>query len=84
MKEEPPLSVECKDMFLVRSMLIPPEKAAILLADLVGPFLDSPASRLIQFSYVIVDHWFRDRKFSLSESKGKLFTPGRPTPRRGR
>ena len=39
MKEEPPLNAKCKDKFLIQSMLIPPEKAAIPLHDLVGPFL---------------------------------------------
>ena len=56
MKEEPPLNAKCKDKFLIQSMLIPPEKTAIPLHDLVGLFLYGPASRLIQFSYVIVDH----------------------------
>ena len=37
MKEEPPLNAKCKDKFLIQSMLIPPEKAAIPLHDLVGP-----------------------------------------------
>jgi len=47
MKEEPPLNARCKDKFLILTMVIPPEKAAIPLDDLVGPFLHSPASRLI-------------------------------------
>jgi len=47
MKEEPPLNAKCEDKFLIQSMLIPPEETVIPLCDLVGPFLDSPASRLI-------------------------------------
>lgn len=39
MKEEPPLNAKCKDKFLIQSMLIPPEKAATSLHDLVSPFL---------------------------------------------
>jgi vesicle-associated membrane protein-associated protein A len=35
MKEEPPLNAKCKDKFLIQSMLIPPEKAAVPLHDLV-------------------------------------------------
>ncbi|KAH9991293.1 PapD-like protein [Russula vinacea] len=34
MKEEPPLNAKCKDKFLIQSMLIPPEKAALPLHDL--------------------------------------------------
>ncbi|KAI0276502.1 PapD-like protein [Russula aff. rugulosa BPL654] len=34
MKEEPPLNAKCKDKFLIQSMSIPPEKAAIPLHDL--------------------------------------------------
>jgi len=49
MKEEPPLNAKCNDKFLIQSMLIPPEKAAIPPDDLVGPFLDSPVWRLIWF-----------------------------------
>ena len=37
MKEEPPLNVKPRDKFLIQSMLILPEKAAISLHDLVGP-----------------------------------------------
>ena len=84
MKEEPPLNVKSKDKFLIQSILITPEKAIIPLPDLVRPFPHSPASRLIQFSHVIVDHLLllqpegrRDRKASLSDSKGGLSTPGR-------
>jgi len=47
MKEEPPLNVECEDELLIQNMLIPLEKAAISLPDLVDYFLHSPASRLI-------------------------------------
>jgi hypothetical protein len=47
MKEEPPLSAKCEDMFRIQSMLIPLEKAAIPFRDLVRPFLDSPALLLI-------------------------------------
>jgi vesicle-associated membrane protein-associated protein A len=36
MKEEPPLNSKCKDKFLIQSMLIPQEKSAIPLHDLVG------------------------------------------------
>jgi vesicle-associated membrane protein-associated protein A len=39
MKEEPPLNAKCKDKFLIQSMLIPPEKVATSLHDLVSPFL---------------------------------------------
>jgi hypothetical protein len=55
MKEEPPLDAKCEDKLRIETMLIPPEKAAIPLHDLVGLFLDNPASRLMQFSYIIVD-----------------------------
>ena len=47
MKEEPPPNAKCKDIFLIQSMLIPQEKAAIPFRDLVGSYPDSPASRLI-------------------------------------
>ena len=46
MKEEPPLNAKCKDKFLIQSMLIPPEKAAIPLHDLVRHFLPKPGSPL--------------------------------------
>ena len=39
MKEEPPPNAKCEDKFLIQSMLIPPEKAAIPLHDLVSPFM---------------------------------------------
>ena len=39
MKEEPPLNAKCKDKFLIQTMLIPPEKAALALHDLVRPLL---------------------------------------------
>lgn len=42
MKEEPPLNAKCKDKFLIQSMSIPPEKAAIPLHDLVRHFLYMP------------------------------------------
>jgi vesicle-associated membrane protein-associated protein A len=42
MREEPPLNSKCKDKFLIQSMLIPPEKAAIPLHDLVRRFLRKP------------------------------------------
>jgi hypothetical protein len=42
MKEEPPLNAKCKDKFLIQSMLIPPEKAAIPLHDLVRRVLLKP------------------------------------------
>ena len=35
MKEEPPLNAKCKDKFLIQTMLIPPEKGALPLHDLV-------------------------------------------------
>jgi len=44
MREEPPLNSKCKDKFLIQSMLIPPEKAAIPLHDLVRRFLRKPLS----------------------------------------
>ncbi|KAI0246726.1 PapD-like protein [Lactifluus subvellereus] len=34
MKEEPPLNAKCKDKFLIQSMLIPPDKAALPAHDL--------------------------------------------------
>ena len=55
MKKEPPLNAKCEDKLRIETMLIPPERAAIPLHDLVGHFLDDPASRLIHFSYFIVD-----------------------------
>ena len=78
LEEEPPPDMECKDKFIIKSMLIPPEKAAIPLRDLVGPFLHSPASRPIYFSYAIVGHsrGRRDRKDSLSKIEGQLSAPG--------
>ena len=39
MKEEPPLNAKCKDKFLIQTMLIPSEKAALPLHDLVRPLL---------------------------------------------
>lgn len=43
MREEPPLSIKCKDKFLVQSTFITPEKEALSLHDLVRthPFIDT-------------------------------------------
>jgi len=49
MKEEPPLNAKCKDKFLIQSMLIPPEKAALPSHDLVRPLLFEPIHSLIRF-----------------------------------
>lgn len=50
MKEEPPLNAKCKDKFLIQSMLIPPEKAAISLHDLVRHFLRNAVPGLTFFA----------------------------------
>ena len=71
MKEEPPLNAKCKDKFLIQSMLIPPEKAAIPLHDLVRPFLRNPVPDL---TFLAVDYTRGRgaREGSLPESEGKL------------
>jgi hypothetical protein len=83
MKEEPPLNAKCKDKFLIQSMLIPPEKAAIPLHDLVRPFLHIPVPYL---TFLVVDYTRGGgaRKGSLPESEGQLSPPRRPPARRGR
>jgi hypothetical protein len=69
MKEEPPLNSKCKDKFLIQSMLIPPEKVAIPLHDLVRPFLRKPVTHMTFFA-VDYARGRGARKGSLSESEG--------------
>lgn len=83
MKEEPPLNAKCKDKFLIQSMLIPPEKAALPLHDLVRCF---PRKSFSHLTFLVVDHarGRGAREDSLPESKGKLSSSRRPPTRRGR
>ncbi len=83
MKEEPPLNSKCKDKFLIQSMLIPAEKAAIPLHDLVRRFLRNLGPHL---TFLAVDYTRGRgaREDSLPEGQGKLSPPRRPPTRRGR
>jgi hypothetical protein len=53
MKEEPPLNAKCKDKFLIQSMLIPPEKVAVPLHDLVRRSLRNAVPHL---TFLAVDY----------------------------
>lgn len=46
MKDEPPLSVKCKDKFLIQSTAITPEKASLPLQEIVRHLLSMTRSRL--------------------------------------
>ena len=82
MKEEPPLNAKCKDKFLIQSMLIPPEKAAVPLHDLVRCL---PRKTFSHLTFLVVDYarGRGARKDSFPESKGKLSSSRRPPARRG-
>jgi vesicle-associated membrane protein-associated protein A len=66
MKEEPPLNAKCKDKFLIQSMLIPPEKAALPPHDLVR-VLSSISSSIIGMP-ILTPQW----NVSEGEETGKV------------
>jgi vesicle-associated membrane protein-associated protein A len=66
MKEEPPLNAKCKDKFLIQSMLIPPEKAALPPHDLVR--LSPPVKPFIIPFFILTSQW----NVSEGEEQGKV------------
>lgn len=53
MKEDPPLSVKCKDKFLVQSTAISPSKESIPLNELVRGRLTIPVTQLADLSSLV-------------------------------
>ena len=58
MEEEPPLTAECKDMFLIQSIAIAPEQETLSLTDIVSPIP-------LQFRFLATCHSLTDISASL-------------------